>query len=62
VVALFMSKPFIIWCPEGDLNSHSHLRPTDFKSAASADFAIRAFSDKHMVAQGLMQSHSGCSG
>ena len=33
-----------LWCPEGDLNSHSRFRPADFKSAASADFAIRAFS------------------
>src|ERR1700748_1590573 len=31
------------WCPEGDLNPHSRFRPADFKSAASADFAIRAF-------------------
>ena len=33
---------FIIWCPEGDLNPHDRLRSADFKSAASADFAIRA--------------------
>jgi hypothetical protein len=32
----------IPWCPEGDLNPHSRFRPADFKSAASADFAIRA--------------------
>ena len=32
----------IFWCPEGDLNPHSPCGPADFKSAASADFAIRA--------------------
>jgi hypothetical protein len=37
------------WCPEGDLNPHSHLRPTDFKSAASANFAIRAGDDFHRI-------------
>jgi hypothetical protein len=31
------------WCPEGDLNPHTHQRATDFKSAASANFAIRAW-------------------
>src|SRR5579884_435371 len=31
------------WCPEGDLNPHDRLRSADFKSAASADFAIRAW-------------------
>jgi hypothetical protein len=45
--ALSEEKPYrrsvrFNWCPEGDLNPHSHLRPTDFKSAASANFAIRA--------------------
>ena len=30
------------WCPEGDLNPHRPFGPADFKSAASADFAIRA--------------------
>jgi hypothetical protein len=35
------------WCPEGDLNSHSRFRPADFKSAASADFAIRALSSSY---------------
>ncbi len=32
----------LLWCPEGDLNPHGGLAPADFKSAASADFAIRA--------------------
>ncbi len=32
----------LTWCPEGDLNPHTHRRATDFKSAASANFAIRA--------------------
>ena len=32
----------LVWCPEGDLNPHDRLRSADFKSAASADFAIRA--------------------
>src|ERR1035437_8105445 len=31
------------WCPEGDLNPHDQLRSADFKSAASANFAIRAW-------------------
>ena len=31
-----------LWCPEGDLNPHGGLAPADFKSAASASFAIRA--------------------
>ena len=35
-------KSFTLWCPEGDLNPHDRLRSADFKSAASADFAIRA--------------------
>jgi hypothetical protein len=35
-------KVSVHWCPEGDLNSHSPFGPADFKSAASADFAIRA--------------------
>src|SRR6185312_1620849 len=35
------------WCPEGDLNPHSPLGPADFKSAASADFAIRARIARH---------------
>ena len=35
-------KPFILWCPEGDLNPHDRLRSADFKSAVSADFTIRA--------------------
>ena len=35
---------FIMWCPEGDLNPHGRLRPADFKSAASANFAIQALS------------------
>ncbi len=30
------------WCPEGDLNPHRPFSPADFKSAASANFAIRA--------------------
>jgi len=32
------SSPLILsaslWCPEGDLNPHTHLRAADFKSAA----------------------------
>ena len=35
------------WCPEGDLNPHVRLSTADFKSAASADFAIRACLSKH---------------
>ena len=34
----------VLWCPEGDLNPHVRLRTADFKSAASASFAIRAYS------------------
>ena len=30
------------WCPERDLNSHSH-KPRDFKSLVSTDFTIRAW-------------------
>jgi hypothetical protein len=30
------------WCPEGDLNPHNPCGSADFKSAASASFAIRA--------------------
>src|SRR6266511_6285622 len=30
------------WCREGDLNPHSPFVPADFKSAASANFAIPA--------------------
>ena len=30
------------WCPEGDLNPHNPCGSADFKSAASANFAIRA--------------------
>src|SRR5215467_13223795 len=30
------------WCREGDLNPHSPFGPADFKSAASASFAIPA--------------------
>ena len=36
------NKSFVFWCPEGDLNPHDPFRSADFKSAASADFAIRA--------------------
>ena len=32
----------ITWCPEGDSNPHSRYGLAGFKSAASADFAIRA--------------------
>ncbi len=32
----------LAWCPEGDLNPHRPFGPADFKSAASANFAIRA--------------------
>ncbi len=35
-------KLFVFWCPEGDLNPHDLLESADFKSAASANFAIRA--------------------
>jgi hypothetical protein len=52
-----------IWCPEGDLNPHTHLRAADFKSAASADFAIRAvcfFSNLRM--SGGHFSRNGCLG
>ncbi len=34
-----------LWCPEGDLNPHVRLSTADFKSAASASFAIRAAED-----------------
>jgi hypothetical protein len=40
--ACSLRKLFIFWCPEGELNPHGQLRPADFKSAASASFAIRA--------------------
>ena len=30
------------WCPEPDSNRHGQLRPRDFKSLASTDFATRA--------------------
>jgi hypothetical protein len=36
------STPAKGWCPEGDLNPHNPRGSADFKSAASADFAIRA--------------------
>jgi hypothetical protein len=39
VLALVMDIP---WCPEGDLNPHNPCGSADFKSAASANFAIRA--------------------
>jgi hypothetical protein len=45
VVTHCFNEPYRLahWCPEGDLNPHTHRRATDFKSAASADFAIRAW-------------------
>jgi hypothetical protein len=36
----------VSWCPEGDLNPHRPFGPADFKSAASASFAIRALRAK----------------
>ena len=39
----FAYNSFVLWCPEGDLNPHDPFRSADFKSAASADFAIRAY-------------------
>jgi hypothetical protein len=30
------------WCPEPDSNRHGWLKPRDFKSLASTDFATRA--------------------
>src|ERR1035441_4670165 len=32
------------WCPETESNRHGAFAPRDFKSRASASFAIRAFS------------------
>ena len=43
VEAIFHVNSLICWCPEGDLNPHGRLGPADFKSAASANFAIRAW-------------------
>ena len=31
-----------LWCPEPDSNRHGWLKPRDFKSLASTDFATRA--------------------
>src|SRR5208337_4507543 len=42
LVYILLILNIFIWCPEGDLNPHSPCGPADFKSAASADFAIRA--------------------
>ena len=44
------------WCPEGDLNPHDRLRSADFKSAASANFAIRADADVFHI---VPHSHRG---
>ena len=44
-----------VWCPEGDLNPHRPFGPADFKSAASASFAIRAVSG----CEAPSVSHSG---
>ena len=38
----------LAWCPEGDLNPHNPFGSADFKSAASASFAIRAWSDRSL--------------
>ncbi len=42
LISIIARNLLILWCPEGDLNPHDRLRSADFKSAASANFAIRA--------------------
>ena len=45
------------WCPEGDSNPHALSGATNFKSAASADFAIRAcFARAFIVADSIAES------
>ena len=47
-----------IWCREGESNPHSPFGPADFKSAASANFAIPASSGQSLLLESLSVLHS----
>ena len=46
-----------IWCREGESNPHSPFGPADFKSAASANFAIPA---RLLIAVSIAQALTRC--
>src|SRR6266542_5315039 len=53
------SREAAAWCREGDLNPHSPFGPADFKSAASANFAIPAGGCRAQLLKPEVVSHSG---